>query len=81
MNDFIKTPKPSLCLTFRSRDEPDITMALSEVSNWDDFLSRSETLGDEMVYIGWDGLDEAAPLKSGCSILPTGPRSSLHLKI
>jgi hypothetical protein len=36
-------------------------MALSEVKNWADFQSRSGTLGDEMVYIGWDGLAEEKP--------------------
>jgi hypothetical protein len=36
-------------------------MALSEVRNWADFLSRSETVGEEMVYIGWDGLDKEKP--------------------
>jgi hypothetical protein len=56
-----KTPKPSH-LAFRSRDQPDdIIMALSEVQNWDDFVSRSDIPDDEMVYIGWDGLDEEKP--------------------
>ena len=56
-----KAPKPTPCLTFRSRDEPDIIMALSEVRNWDDFLSRSATEDEEMVYMGWDGLEEEKP--------------------
>ena len=56
-----KTPKPSH-LAFRSRDQPeDIIMALSEVQNWDDFVSRSDIPDDEMVYIGWDGLGEEKP--------------------
>jgi len=36
-------------------------MALSEVNDWNDFLSRSGVLDDEMIYIGWDKLDEEKP--------------------
>jgi hypothetical protein len=36
-------------------------IALSEVKDWNDFLSCSGVLDDEMVYIGWDGLDEEKP--------------------
>jgi len=54
-----KAAKPSLI--FRSRGEPDITIALSEVRTWDDFISRSEILDDDLVFVGWDGLGEEKP--------------------
>jgi hypothetical protein len=54
-------PKPSPSLVFRSRGEPDTTVALSEVKTWDDFLSRCEITEDEIIYMGWDGLGEEKP--------------------
>ncbi|KAN0085397.1 hypothetical protein V8E54_001864 [Elaphomyces granulatus] len=50
-----KAPKPSPSLVFRSRGEPDTTVALSEVKTWDDFLSRCKITEDEIIYYSYEG--------------------------
>jgi hypothetical protein len=52
---------PAYVLPFVQETSLTLQWLYPKLKNWADFQYRSGTLGDKMVYIGWDGLAEKKP--------------------